>query len=136
MRGSLKKPTNENSLFYINSFVYNIEKSKDELINNFKCFYSPSQEAVCIIIETEVKYANLSREIMMNLMEFARKVEAKNLLLMLDKKNTEYVKILQGVMTVGFTNDKKIKTSTINEKDYKLLKMEMKAETNIEEITI
>ena len=39
-------------------------------------------------------------------------------------------------MTVGFCNDKKNKTSKINDKDYKILMMEMKADANIEEITI
>jgi len=39
-------------------------------------------------------------------------------------------------MTVGFFNDKKMTTSKINEKEYKILKMELKPDANIEEITI
>jgi len=42
---------------------------------------------------------------------------------MLDRKNKEYVKILQGMMTVGFTNDPKFKFTKISNKEYKILKM-------------
>ena len=74
--------------------VYNIEKSKEELVNNFKCFYAPTEESICIIIESEIRYFNLTRDIVMNLMAFAKKIDAKNLLLLLDKKNSDYGKEL------------------------------------------
>jgi hypothetical protein len=45
-------------------------------------------------------------------------------------------KILQGMMTVGFSNDTKNKTAKINEKVFKILKMEIKEESSIEDINI
>ena len=39
-------------------------------------------------------------------------------------------------MIVGFYNDKRVKSSKINDKEYKVLKMEFKPDANIEEITI
>lgn len=71
----------------------------------------------------------------MNLMEFAQKMNIKNLILLLDRKNRDYVKILQGMMTVGFTNDATLKTTKIGNKEYKILRMTMKVvQEEIEEI--
>ena len=89
---NLKQKVSNETLFTINSIVFSIEKNREEVVNNFKCFYAPAQEAICIIVEDGIKYQNFSREIVMNLMEFAKKLEAKNLLLLLDKKNSDYGK--------------------------------------------
>lgn len=54
---------------------------------------------------------------------------------MLDRKNKDYVKILQGMMTVGFAGDSNLKMTKVGGKDYKVLKMTLKAQTEeIEEI--
>lgn len=91
---------------------------------------------MCILIEGDIKYSTLSKEIIMNLIEFARKVEAKNILLLIEKKNKDYIKILQGMMTVGFVSDTASKLAKINDSTYKVLRMEVKPEGNIEEISI
>jgi hypothetical protein len=72
--------------------TYNVEKKQDEVINNFKCFYAKSLEAICIILEQEIKYFNLTQDIILNLLEFSKNVGAKNVLLLLDRKNSEYGK--------------------------------------------
>ena len=74
--------------------VFSIEKNKEEVINNFKCFYAPGQEAICIMVESEIRFFNLTREIVMNLMEFAKKLEVKNLFLFLDRQNVDFGKNL------------------------------------------
>jgi len=61
-------------------------------------------------------------------MDFAQKMAIKNLILMLDRKNRDYVKILQGMMTVRFGNDSNYKVTKIGSKDYKILKMSLKVE--------
>jgi len=78
------------------------------------------------MIEESTKYSELSKEIVMNIMEFAQKMSIKNVVLLLDRKNKDYVKILQGMMTVGFTNDNHFKFSKIAGKEYKILKMTLK----------
>jgi hypothetical protein len=71
----------------------------------------------------------------MNMMDFATKMSIKNIILMLDRKNKDYVKILQGMMTVGFTSDSNVKMTRVAGKDYKVLKMTLKTQTEeIEEI--
>jgi len=73
-----------------------------------------------------------SKESLMNFMEFAQKMSIKNILLLLDRKNKDYIKIMQGMMTVGFSNDSNMKMTKLSGKDYKILKMTLK--NNPEEI--
>lgn len=118
----------ENSLFYINSMIFNLENNKEEINRNFKCFYNPSLEALCILTESNTKYSDFSKEILMSLLEFSQKMGIKNIILLLDKKNKEYVKMVQAMMTVGFESDNQKKTAKINNVEYKILKMAMKVE--------
>ena len=87
------------------------------------------------MIEEVTKYSELSKEIVMNIMEFAQKMSIKNVVLLLDRKNKDYVKILQGMMTVGFTNENNYKFTKIGGKEYKILKMTLKnVQEEVEEI--
>jgi hypothetical protein len=85
------------------------------------------------MVENVTKYSELSKEMMMNVMSFAERMNIKNLILLLDRKNKDYIKILQGMMTVGFDNDKTMKCCKIAEKEYKIMKMTMKSQA-VEEI--
>lgn len=131
------------SLFNINSHIFNIQTNKKEKISTFDCFYSPSTESLCIVIEEKNKYSDLSKEIVVNLMEFSCKVNAKTLLLLLDKKNKDWgiyniklVKIMQSMMMIGFSNDPKFKTAKLSDKEYKLLRMDIKNKSEVIEEVI
>ena len=132
---SVKGNLPENSLFNINSVMFNLANNKEEIKNKFSCFYNPSLEALCVLIEEKFKYADLSKEIVMNLTDFAQKIGIKAIILCLDRKNKEFVKIMQGMMTVGFTTEKTTKTAKIGDKTYKILIMNVKSHPEeIEEI--
>jgi hypothetical protein len=125
----------ENTLFNITSMIFNLENNKEEVHSKYNCFYNPALEALCIMIEEGMKYSDLSKEIVLNLMDFAQKMNIKNLVLLLARKNKDYVKILQGMMTVGFNNDQSIKNQKIEDKEYKILKMSLKTvQYEIEEV--
>ena len=70
---------------------------------------------------------------MMNLIDFAQKLGINAIFLLLARKNPEYVKLLQGMMTIGFENDSSMKTTKIDGNTYKVLKMNLKQE-DIEEL--
>jgi hypothetical protein len=123
---NIKQQLPENTLFNINSLIFNLENNKEEVLNKYNCFYNPALEALCIMIEEGTKYSDLSKEIVMNMMDFAQKMSIKNMVLLLDRKNKDYVKILQGMMTVGFSNDNNCKMTRVADKDYKVLKMTLK----------
>lgn len=87
------------------------------------------------MVEKGLKYVDLSKEIVMNFIDFAQKMNIKNLIMLLDRKNKDYVKILQSMMTVGFTNDKALASVKIGEIDYKVLKMTVSSsQQEVEEI--
>ena len=130
---NLKGQLPENTLFNISSLVFNLENNREEVLNKYNCFYNPAMEALCILIEEGTKYSDLSKEIVMNMMDFAQKTSIKHIILLIERKNKDYVKILQGMMTVGFANDTVMKTTRIGNKDFKVLKMSIKSE-EIEEI--
>jgi len=128
-----KSSISENTLFRINSQVLNIQNNKHEIISSIDCFYSPANEALCVIVDEKVKISSLSREIISNIMEFAAKAAAKSVILLLDKKNKEYIKIMQSMMMIGFMNDANYRTANLMEKEYKLLKLDVKHQ-ELEEI--
>ena len=80
----------KDSLFNINSHIFNIQNNRKEKRSTFDCFYSPSTESLSVIIEEKNKYSELSKEIVINLIEFAEKVNAKTLLILMDRKNKDY----------------------------------------------
>lgn len=78
---------------------------------------------MCIMVEKGLKYIDLSKEMIMNFIEFAQNAKINNIVILIDRKNKDYVKILQSMMTVGFSNDKNLKSVKIADIDYKTLKM-------------
>lgn len=75
------------------------------------------------MVEKGLKYIDLSKEMIMNFIEFAQNAKINNIVILIDRKNKDYVKILQSMMTVGFSNDKNLKSVKIADIDYKTLKM-------------
>lgn len=71
---------------------------------------------------------------MLNLMELSRKLEIDTIYLLINRKNKEYIKILQGMLTVGFEQEQQMKTAKIGVLVYKVLKMELKEGEEIEEL--
>jgi len=116
------------SIFNINGQAFNIENNNKENISTFDCFYSPATESLCVIIEEKNKYSELKKEVVMNLIEFSRKVNANSLLFLVDKKNKDYAKIMQTMFMVGFQGDSKYKTAKLFYKEYKLIRMDFKTQ--------
>ena len=87
------------------------------------------------MVEKGLKYIDLSKEMIMNFIDFAQKMKINNLIMLLDRKNKDYAKILQSMMTVGFSNDKNLKIIKIADTDYKTLKMNINLnQPEVEEI--
>jgi hypothetical protein len=132
---SLKEKLPKNTLFNINSLIFNIESHQEEILSKYDCYYNSNNNSFCIIIGDNAKYSDFSKEIMMNLMDFSQKLSISSINLLICRKNKDYVKLLQGMLTVGFTNDDVAKTTQIDGKNYKILKMSLsKAQAEIEEV--
>ena len=94
---------------------------------SFNLFFSSELNSLCILLSEDMKYNDLTREIMLNFFYFASKTEAGKMCFLLTRKNKDYIKFLQGIMTVGFKPNTKNSKFSQNGKDYKVMSMEIPA---------
>ena len=131
----LKAQIPKNQIFQINSLIFNITKQKKEILTKYKCFYEESSNSLSILLTNDFCFADFTKEIMMNLLEFAQKVCIDTIYFLVSKKNQQYIKIVQDLITIGFELDEKTKTVNIEGNTYKVLKLSVKEQDEeIEEI--
>lgn len=126
-----------NKIFRINSLIFNLEKHQKELLSEYDCYYNEEANSLSIIFSEKINYADFTKEIMMNLLEFAQKVKIEQIYFLISRKNKQYARILQDLMIVGFETDENNKTAVIEGSVYKVLRMEVcdyDEEIEIEEI--
>ena len=88
-----------------------------------------------ILLTQDLNFADFTKEIMINLLDLARKVGIETIYFLVAKKNEQYIKIVQDLMIVGFELDEKNKSINIDGNAYKVLKLSVKEqEEEIEKI--
>lgn len=131
----LKAQIPKNQIFQINSLIFNITKQKKEILTKYKCFYEESSNSLSILLTNDFCFADFTKEIMMNLLEFAQKVCIDTIYFLVSKKNQQYIKIVQDLIIIGFELDEKTKTVNIEGNTFKVLKLSVKEQVEeIEEI--
>lgn len=134
-----KQPQCE-TLFKVTSFFYNIERNAREPLNCFTCLLSKELEAFCVIIDREFICADLTKEAILSFLQFSRDAKIFRVAFLLDRRNPNYgmlnylVKLLQGLMTVGFKTRSDIKILIHNEIQYKVLEMNVDSRDSFEEL--
>lgn len=93
------------------------------MLSKHSCYYNPIEKAFCILIEEKAKCFEISKEIMLNLIDLAQKLKVDTIFFLIDRKNLRYVNLLQALMTIGFEQETVKKTAQIEGKVYKILKM-------------
>ena len=125
----------KSQIFEINSLIYNITKHKNEILSKYNCFYDDQKNSLCLIITEDICFSDFTKEIMMNLFEFAQKVGIETIYFLVAKKNEQYIKIVQDLMIVGFELDEELKTVNIDGKVYKVLVLPIKEDYDeVEEV--
>lgn len=125
----------KSQIFEINSLIYNITKHKKEILSKYNCFYDEKTNSLSLIIAEDIDFSDFTKEIMMNLFEFAQKVGIETVYFLVAKKNSAYIRIVQDLMIVGFEVDENKKTVNIDGKIYKILVLPIKEEYDeIEEV--
>ena len=131
----LKAKMPKNQIFEINSLIFNITKHKKEILTKYKCIYDEINNSLSILLCEDLCFADFTKEIMLNLLEFAKKVEIETIYFLVAKKNAQYIKMVQDLMIVGFEVDEKNKNVNIDGCTYKVLKLPVKEQDDdIEEI--
>ena len=125
----------KSQIFEMNSLIFNITKHKKEVLAKYKCFYDENSNSLSLIITEDICFSDFTKEIMMNLFDFAQKVGIEVIYFLVAKKNSQYIRIVQDLMVVGFEIDEKLKTVNIEGNVYKVLSLPIKEENDeIEEI--
>lgn len=122
---NLKGKIPKNQIFRINSLIFNLEKHKKEILSKYDCYFDEKQNSLSIVFSEDISYADFTKEIMMNLLEFAQKVGIDAIYFLIARKNKQYTRILQDLMIVGFETEENNKTATIDGNVYKILRMDI-----------
>jgi hypothetical protein len=131
----LKKQIPKNQIFLINSLIFNITKHKKEILSKYHCYYEEKSNSLSVLFTEDFCFADFTREIMINLLEFAQKVEIETVYFLVAKKNQEYIKIVKDLTIIGFEMDEKTKSVNIEGNSYKVLRLSIKdQDEEIEEV--
>ena len=113
--------------------IFNIPKHKKEILNKYKCYYKEEDNELCLIISESVSFSEFTKEIMMNLFTFCDKVGIESICFLVSKSSSEYVRIMQDLMIVGFKPNEFKKEIVIDKETYKVMEMPINFDEKIEE---
>lgn len=130
------KSNNKEKTFEVQALYYNAQSDLYEVFHVFEFRIFNNGESVIINLKENIKLSNLNKEIISNLLYFSSKIEVQNISMVIDRKCKDYVKILQGLMTVGFKTDNTSSSrfNSTNGTNCKILKMEMTKNDEVQEI--
>ena len=118
-------------IFQINALVFNIETQRKEVYTKFNCYFDNDYNSLLLVINDNARYVDFSKEIMMNLFDFVQKAKMSSIYLLISKTNKQYIRIMQGMLTIGFENDENVKTTMIDDKIYKVIKMNVEGQSDV-----
>ena len=122
----LKEIFPNNTIFRINSLIYDIKKNSKEVYTQYDCIFNKNNNSLYLIINSNKNYAKFTKDRLINILEFAISVEIDMIFLLVDKKNKHYLNIIQDMILVGFEPEEKISKIIIDGDVYKTLKMSIK----------
>ena len=132
---NLKSQIPKNQIFLINSLIFNITKHKKEILSKYQCYYEEKSNSLSVLFTQDFCFADFTREIMINLLEFAQKVEIETVYFLVAKKNQDYIKIVKDLTIIGFEMDENTKSVNIEGNVYKVLMLPVKEQDEeIEEV--
>ncbi len=125
--------TQKDKIFEVTARTFNHHTSSYEDQASFKMIFSSELNGLCVILNDKIKYSDLTREIMQNFFFFASKTNQTKICFLLNRKNKDYVKLLQGIMTVGFkTSNSRFNLDKV---EYKVMNMDVsKKSDEVQEI--
>ena len=135
MNENLKGQFPKKKIFKINSLIYNVESQSRDVNISFDCSYNDVNNTLSIIVNENINYTNLTKEVALTLFQLVQKTNIEKLYLIVALKNPNYILLLQEMMTLGFQSEKSVKSTSIDGNAYKILYVETKdMSVNIEEL--
>jgi hypothetical protein len=124
----------KSTLFSIKVLTFDCVSNKEEVMTTFKCSYSENNlsSSFTFYIDDTILYRNLTREVTVQLLEYADKLLVSEINMFVSRKHKEYsilfyillvlVKIIQSFMTIGF---KSMNITLVGDIEYRVLKLEL-----------
>ncbi len=135
IKADLKDQIPKEKFFTLSSKLYSVEKQKEEILSNFECYYNKENDALCIVLGEKIKYASLTKETLLKIVDFCLMIKAKSLSFLLCKGNKDYAKLLLALRTAGFELNKNVSKACIGGHAHRVLTMYMsKLDEEIEEV--
>ena len=122
----LKSQLPKKKIFKINSLKYNVESQSNDINISFDCSYNDVNNTLSIIINENVNYTSITREVALTLFQLVQKINIDKLYLIVALKNPNYILLLQEMMKLGFQSEKSVKSTSIDGNAYKILYVENK----------
>lgn len=133
--GKISSSLPKDKKFVVKAKHFSHHKNKYEDQSSFYLLFSSELNALCVLAGEKMKYSDLSRDVMTNLYYFGLKTHSTKMVILLNRKNKDFVKILQGIMTVGFKTSSDNQRFSYENVDYKVMTMEIsKKHDEIQEI--
>ena len=122
-------------IFEINSLIFDMLKQQKEILTKYECYYDDQSNSLSVIFSEEINFEDFTKEIMLNMFEFAEKVGIERIYFLVAKKNPQYIRIVHDLMIIGFEVNEKLKTVNIEGNAYKVLSLPVKEDFDeIEEV--
>ena len=116
----------EQKIFRINSLTFNNEKDKQEIYTKYDCIYSEKNNSLYLIFNENINYSEFTKDKLINIIDFSKSVGIDFIYILICKKNSKYLNIVQDMSIVGFESEKNFPVFNIDGNIYKSLKMPIK----------
>ena len=116
----------EQKIFRINSLTFNNEKDKQEIYTKYDCIYSEKNNSLYLIFNENINYSEFTKDKLINIIDFSKSVGIDFISILICKKNSKYLNIVQDMSIVGFESEKNFPVFNIDGNIYKSLKMSIK----------
>lgn len=126
----IKSAIPKQKIFRINSLIFNILKHKKEIYSEYDCLYNEENNSLNIIINNDTNFNNFTKELMLNIFDFAKNAEIDFICMLISKKNKKYLEIIKEILIVGFNEDEQENKMILNNNEYKILKLAVKELSN------
>ena len=132
------KADKDQKIYDISHSFFDPEKGKKNNLNEkINFIYNKKSNLINVLIDDKAKYGDLSKPLLVKIIEYANNNDLKGIIISVSKNNSEYYKIIESLHMIGFNHIVNHKSNKIGEKRYKILYMKINSEIDeIEDIII
>ena len=114
----------DQKIFRINSLIFNDEEQ--QISTKYDCIYNEKYNSLFLLFNEHVKYSEITKDKLINILDFSNSIGIDYIYILINKKNKNFLHIVQDMLIVGFEIGKNFPLFNIDGFIYKALKMSVK----------